>query len=97
MSLFCRINARDLLLAAQKFINDLRADIALAKESRAFIVAACRDAQDIAAAAQEQLAALRASNAELLAALKRAEEWLNGWASAEPYLSEIRAAIEAAK
>lgn len=30
---------------------------------------------------------------EMLDALKGAEEWLSGWASAEPYLSLIRAAI----
>lgn len=34
---------------------------------------------------------------ELLAALKGAEEWLSGWASAEPYLTTIRAAIAKAE
>jgi hypothetical protein len=32
-------------------------------------------------------------NAELLAACKAAASWLESWASAEPYLSELRAAI----
>lgn len=35
---------------------------------------------------------LREVNADLLKALEGAEEWLEGWASAEPYLSVIRAA-----
>lgn len=30
---------------------------------------------------------------DLLAACRRAEQWLEGWGSAEPYLTEIRAAI----
>jgi hypothetical protein len=34
---------------------------------------------------------------DLLAACEAAEEWLEGWASAEPYISTIRAAIEKAK
>ena len=38
-------------------------------------------------------ARLIAAAPELLAALKRAEEWLEGWASAEPYLLDIRTAI----
>lgn len=34
---------------------------------------------------------------DMLAALKKAEEWLSGWASAEPYIGEIRAAINKAE
>ena len=30
---------------------------------------------------------------EAVEALRAAEEWLEGWASAEPYLSTIRAAL----
>lgn len=37
------------------------------------------------------------SHAEMLEALKSAEEWLSGWASAEPYLSVVRAAIAKAE
>ncbi len=40
---------------------------------------------------------LLAVNAELVEALEGAEEWLSGWASAEPYLSSIRAALARAK
>jgi hypothetical protein len=38
---------------------------------------------------------VRAVNAHdtLVKALEGAEQWLSGWASAEPYLSEIRAAL----
>jgi hypothetical protein len=42
-------------------------------------------------------AAPAAINAELLAACEAAAEWLEGWASAEPYLSLLRAAIAAAR
>jgi hypothetical protein len=34
---------------------------------------------------------------ELLAALEKAEEWLTGWASAEPYLTSIRTVIAKVK
>ena len=34
---------------------------------------------------------------DMLAALKGAEEWLSGWASAEPYIDVIRAAIAKAE
>lgn len=34
---------------------------------------------------------------EMERALEQAEEWLEGWASAEPYLSEIRAALTKAQ
>lgn len=37
------------------------------------------------------------SHATMLDALKGAEEWLSGWASAEPYLTKIRAAIAEAE
>lgn len=45
--------------------------------------------------ARETLANARliAAAPTLLAACRRAEQWLEGWASAEPYLSEFRAAI----
>lgn len=36
---------------------------------------------------------LIAAAPDLLEACRKAEEWLEGWASAEPYLSVIRAAI----
>jgi hypothetical protein len=36
---------------------------------------------------------LAEQRAELLTACKSAEEWLSGWASAEPFLTTIRAAI----
>lgn len=55
--------------------------------------AGCEDAQSAAA----EIERLKSLNAELLAALKQAEEWLDGWASAEPYISEIRAAIKKAE
>lgn len=35
--------------------------------------------------------------AELLTACKAAEEWLSGWATAEPYLTTIRTAIAKAE
>ena len=38
-------------------------------------------------------ARLFAAAPDLLKACEAAEEWLSGWASAEPYLSTIRAAI----
>ena len=42
---------------------------------------------------REEWEALRA---QTLGALRKAESWLAEWASAEPYISEIRAAIDAA-
>jgi len=33
------------------------------------------------------------SHSDMLEALRRAEEWLSGWMSAEPYIETIRAAI----
>ena len=45
----------------------------------------------------DKVAELEANNADLLEALEKAEEWLEGWASAEPYLSIIRAAIAKAR
>lgn len=42
-------------------------------------------------------AKLVAASPLMLEALEGAAEWLSGWASAEPYLSKIRAAIAAAK
>jgi hypothetical protein len=44
-------------------------------------------------AKQEANARLIAAAPELLEACKKAEEWLEDWASAEPYMSVIRAAI----
>ena len=41
----------------------------------------------------EANARLIAAAPDLLTACKAAEEWLSGWASAEPYLATIRAAI----
>jgi hypothetical protein len=41
--------------------------------------------------------ALREQNTALVDALRKAEKWLEGWASAEPYLSEIREALAGAK
>jgi hypothetical protein len=40
---------------------------------------------------------LAAAAPDMLAALKAAEEWLAGWASAEPYTDTIRAAIAKAE
>lgn len=40
---------------------------------------------------------LIAAAPEMLVALKEAETWLSGWASAEPQLSTIRAAISKAE
>ena len=40
---------------------------------------------------------LIAAAPDLLAACEAAEEWLSGWASAEPYISIIRDAIAKAK
>lgn len=40
---------------------------------------------------------LKKQRDELLEALKKAEEWLDGWASAEPYISVIREAIARAE
>jgi hypothetical protein len=37
------------------------------------------------------------SHADMLAALKMAEEWLSTWASADPYIGYIRAAIAKAE
>ena len=42
---------------------------------------------------QSENGRLIAAAPELLEALKAAEEWLAGWASAEPYISRIRSAI----
>ncbi len=42
---------------------------------------------------REELRRARELNADLLEACKAAEEWLSGWASAEPYIDQIRAAI----
>ena len=44
-------------------------------------------------ATQEANARLIAAAPTMLEALKKAEQWLSGWASAEPYIDEIRAAI----
>jgi len=44
----------------------------------------------------EAHARLIAAAPELLEACKSAEMWLEGWASAEPYISKIRAAIDKA-
>lgn len=41
-------------------------------------------------------ARLIAAAPDLLEACKAAEEWLSGWASAEPYLTTIRAALSRA-
>lgn len=41
----------------------------------------------------EANARLIAAAPEMYEALKAAEEWLSGWASAEPYLETIRAAL----
>lgn len=41
--------------------------------------------------------ALQKQRDELLAACKRAETWLDQWTSAEPYVSDLRAAIAAAQ
>jgi hypothetical protein len=49
----------------------VRAELAQAAESRAFMVNAFHEAQDIAVAAQEQVAALRASRDALVKALDR--------------------------
>ena len=51
--------------------------------SRAVYEAACQDEADAAQG--------------LVRALEGAQEWLNGWASAEPYLSEVEAALKAYK
>lgn len=42
-------------------------------------------------------ARLIAAAPDLLKACEAAEEWLSGWASAEPYLTTIRAALSAAR
>lgn len=42
----------------------------------------------------EAIEALEKRNAELTGALEGAREWLKGWASAEPYLSRIEAALQ---
>lgn len=43
--------------------------------------------------AANRLRALSAEKAELLEACRAAEDWLSGWASADPYIGIIRAAI----
>lgn len=45
------------------------------------------------AGTMEANARLIAAAPELLAACEKAVQWLDGWASAEPYVSELRAAI----
>jgi hypothetical protein len=42
-------------------------------------------------------ARLIAAAPDLYEALEEAEEWLSGWASAEPYLAQIRAALALAR
>lgn len=42
-------------------------------------------------------ARLIAAAPDLLKACEAAEEWLSGWASAEPYLTTIRAALSSAR
>jgi hypothetical protein len=42
---------------------------------------------------QEANARLCAATPELLAACEAAKEWLEGWASAEPYIQKLEAAI----
>ena len=44
--------------------------------------------------AASALDALRAENERLRKACEHAAEWLDGWGSAEPYLSELRAALQ---
>jgi hypothetical protein len=51
----------------------------------------------IAECETEEDARLTAAARELLAACERAEQWLEGWASAETELAVIRAAISKAK
>lgn len=43
--------------------------------------------------AAAEIERLRSLNADMLEALNKAEEWLSGWASAEPYIDIIRAVI----
>ncbi len=45
----------------------------------------------------EANACLVAAAPSMLAALKQSAKWLRGWATAEPYLSEIEAAIAKAE
>lgn len=52
---------------------------------------------DLSTEEAEANARLIAAAPDLLTACEAAEEWLSGWASAEPYLTMIRAAIAAAK
>lgn len=46
---------------------------------------------------QKANARLIAAAPELLEALKHAEKWMEGWASADPYIGYIRAAIAKAE
>ncbi|MGS1115975.1 hypothetical protein [Castellaniella sp. UC4442_H9] len=41
----------------------------------------------------DEFVELKAERDKLRAACEKAAEWLEGWASAEPYLSELRAAL----
>ena len=58
----------------------------------AAVISNLRDPEEIEANAR-----LVAAAPNMLAALKQAAKWLRGWSTAEPYLSEIEAAISEAE
>ena len=84
-----RASAMEMDPGAWRLLN--RGKIDIVRRGQDVIAAVwCGDDKDGEEAANARLIA---AAPELLEALQQAEEWLTGWASAEPYLSVIRAAI----
>lgn len=55
------------------------------------------DHEAVCVMARDRIMGRSKQAAEMLTALKAAEEWLSGWASAEPYLQNIRDVIAKAE
>ena len=76
--------------------KELRQQLAEAKDALIVAMRERNDAYDLVSKADAALTVAAKERQELVSALRRSEEWLSGWASAEPYLSDVRAAIKKA-